>query len=212
MDWASVMSPSRIIRSSCARREPLAVHVLLLVLAVVLTLGNARRQEHPAALAAHPRRDVEHAQQLHRGGPQPGLLPQLAVGQLDRIEIPPGPARCPAETPSAACPADSGTARPGGSGRRHAGSPAHTWACRSPSKCRGCRPDAGCRPRAGSASRSGTPHATPPDWIWFTRPVLPSAIWVTSRSCCWLAEPRRRRRRRRHRRRGAHRRRRAEPQ
>ena len=87
MDCASVMSPSRIIRSSRRAREPLAVHVLFLVLAVVRTLGDARREEDPAALAAHPRRDVEGAQQLHRGGPQPGLLSQLSAGQLDRLEI-----------------------------------------------------------------------------------------------------------------------------
>ena len=95
MDWASVMSPSRIICSTLRAGEPLAVHVLFLVLAVVLALGDARRQEHPAALAAHPRRDVEHAQQLHRVGPQPGLLPQLAVGQLDRDRDAPRPGAVP---------------------------------------------------------------------------------------------------------------------
>ena len=67
------------------------MHVLFGVLAVVVALGDAGGDEHPAALAAHARRDVEQPDRDHRLGAQPGLLAQFAVGQLGGLEV--GPAR-----------------------------------------------------------------------------------------------------------------------
>jgi hypothetical protein len=63
------------------------VHVLLLVFPFVLTLGDPRRQEHPAALAAHPGRDIEQAKKYHRLRAQPGLLAQFLLGQRGRLDV-----------------------------------------------------------------------------------------------------------------------------
>ena len=63
------------------------MHVLFLVFAFVLALGDARGQKHPAALAAHSRRDVELPQHRHGRRAQPGLLAQFAGGELGRLEI-----------------------------------------------------------------------------------------------------------------------------
>jgi hypothetical protein len=54
------------------------MHVLLLGLPVVVSLGDPGGQEDPAPLAAHAWRDVELTEYHHRRGAQARLLAQLA--------------------------------------------------------------------------------------------------------------------------------------
>ncbi len=67
--------------------EPLEAHVLLLVFALRFTVADTGRQEYPAALAAHARRDVEQSQQRHGPCVQAGLLAKFTRGQLGRLDV-----------------------------------------------------------------------------------------------------------------------------
>ncbi len=57
------------------------------MLAFMFTLGDVGREKHPAALAAHPGRDVELADRHHRGGSKSGFLAQFAGGEFGRLDI-----------------------------------------------------------------------------------------------------------------------------
>ena len=86
-----MISPARIICSTRARVN----HSKCMSCSSCSRSGSPSAdiggQEHPAALAAHPRSDVETAEHRHRVGPQTGLLAQLADRELGRLEV--GPSR-----------------------------------------------------------------------------------------------------------------------
>ena len=161
----------------------------------------------PGATSSRPSID-------HRLGAQAGLLAQLAVRPVRRGSSV-GQARRGAlrELPAPQARADTGTARPAGTGRRRRRSPAHTSACRRRRRCRPSRRDGGCRPRAASSSRSGTPRGSRRA-RWDPRRQYRRAAHAGSLAGVLLASlnPVAVAAGRRHRRRGAHRRRRAQPQ
>lgn len=89
MDFASVMVPSLIIRSTSARvnqADRMSCSASSRCGTPCVRFG---RQEDPAPLAEHAWRDVEHAERGQPVGQESGLLTQLARGERRFVDVEP---------------------------------------------------------------------------------------------------------------------------